>query len=414
MKRTNYSLKNRIKNILPAIVVAVLAAHSYMAEAQTKRDSTVIKLKEVVIQSPLVNDSRKLIPASITVINKVTLQSSPKLDVLKEAEQATPGLFITGKGIMGAGAGPLSSGKISMRGLISSSNSSTQVLIDGAPMMMGLFGHPLPDALEKSNLERIEVLRGPSSLQYGGSALAGAINFIPANPAPDTKNIFASRSWGSYGTRKKAYGISVAKETYFVQAGYSHNATDGYRDNSAFTSDDYFFRNGISFAKNIQGTFSIYHSNATTNDPGAIDAPFLTVTHVKRTMASYKLINNYQGLKGGLTIYYQNGHNRFSDGWNSIDYMGGARLDEQFSLFKGNTILTGGEARWYGGKGSPVGFPTSPLNNVWIKQTEQSGFITMQQKAGELLSLNAGLRTTHHSLFGTTTHSIGGSNSRFR
>ncbi len=403
MTQRNRTLLAKVQYILPVIALTFLGMLPSTSMAQEKKDSMVIRLHEVVIQSPLINDSRKLIPASLTIIDKSALQISPKLDLLQEAELATPGLFITGKGIMGAGAGPLSSGKISMRGLISSSNSSTQILIDGVPMMMGLFGHPLPDAIEQSNIERIEVLRGPSSMQYGGSALAGAINIIPSNPAPNTQNISATMQWGSYGTVNRSFSASIGKENYFVQAGYSHNATDGYRANSAFTNDDYFFRTGMNISKYFQQSFSINRSNSTTNDPGTMDVPFLTVTHVQRTMAAYKLTNNYQGLKGGLTVYYQEGINRFSDGWNSTDYLGGARLEEQFSLFKGNTILAGSEARWYGGKGSPVGFPTSTLNNVWIKQNEQSGFITMQQKAGEMLALNAGLRTTHHSLFGTTT-----------
>jgi len=403
MIQKNNTLSSKARNILPALLLLITCCLTLHSLGQTKKDSAVIKLKEVVIESQQVSDSRKLLPASLTVINKATLQTSPQFDLLREAEQATPGLFVTGKGIMGAGAGALMSGNISMRGLMSSSNSATQILIDGVPMMMGLFGHPLPDAIEQSNVDRIEVLRGPASLQYGGSAMAGAINFISSNPAPNTQNLITTMQWGSFGTDKRSFSASIGRDNYFVQAGYSHNATDGFRANSAFTSDDYFFRYGINISKHFQRIFSIYHSNATTNDPGTIDAPFLTTTHVQRTLASYKLTNNFQGLKGGLTLYYQEGINHFTDGWNSKDYMGGARLEEQFSLFKGNSLLAGAEAKWYGGKGSPVGFPTSVLNDVWIRQSGQSAFLTMQQKAGELLSFNAGVRTDHHSLFGYTT-----------
>jgi iron complex outermembrane receptor protein len=400
MKALNYTLKIKAQYILSFIALSFLPFHTF---GQIKKDTTVIRLNEVVIESQQAADSRKLLPSSLSVINKTSLQTSPQSNILQEAEQATPGLFITGKGIMGAGAGPLSSGKISMRGLMSSSNSSTQVLIDGVPMMMGLFGHPLTDAIEQTIVDRIEVLRGPSSLQYGGSALAGAINFISTNPAPNTQNLMVAMQWGSFGTVKRSISAYIGRDKYFVQAGYSHNATDGFRDNSAFTSDDYFFKYGNNISKHFQRVFSIYRSNATTNDPGTIDAPLLNTTHVQRTLASYKLSNNFQGLKGGLTMYYQEGINHFSDGWNSKDYMGGGRLEEQFSLFKGNTVLAGAEARWYGGKGSPVGFPTSTLNNVWIRQTEQGAFVVMQQKTGEQLSLNAGVRTDHHSLFGYTT-----------
>lgn len=405
MTKTDHTLNTKVQYILSVFVFVTLGVHPFISIAQEKKDSVVIRLHEVIIQSQHVADSRKLLSASLSIINKTSLQISPKIDILKEAEQATPGLFITGKGIMGAGAGPLSSGKISMRGLMSSSNSSTQILIDGVPMMMGLFGHPLTDAIEQSNVERIDVLRGPSSTLYGGNALAGAINIISSTPSYDqnSQNISASVQWGSFATVKRSFSASIGREKYFIQAGYSHNATDGYRDHSDFTSDDYFFRSGINFSKHFQRIFSIYRSNATSNDPGTIDAPFLTITHVQRTLASYKLINNYSGLKGGLTLYYQDGINHFSDGWNSKDYLGGARLEEQFSLFTGNTILAGSEARWYGGKGSPVGFPTSPLNDVWIRQTEQSAFIIMQQKTNKMLSFNAGLRTDYHCLFGFTT-----------
>ena len=408
MTQKNNTLIAKAQNILPALVLmftCLLPQHSF---AQVKKDSAIIKLKEVVIESQQVADSRKLLPASLTIINKTTLQSSPQFDLMREAEQVTPGLFITGKGIMGAGAGALMSGNISMRGLMSSSNSGTQILIDGVPMMMGLFGHPLPDAIEQSNVDRIEVLRGPVSLQYGGSAMAGAINFISSNPVPNTQNLMASMQLGSFGTYKRSFSASIGRENYFLQAGYTHNATDGFRANSAFLSDDYFFRYGINISKHFQRIFSIYRSNATTNDPGTIDAPFLTTTHVQRTLASYKVTNNYQGLKGGLTLYYQEGINNFTDGWNSKDYMGGGRLEEQFSLFRGNSILAGSEAKWYGGKGSPVGFPTSVLNDVWIRQTGQSAFIIMQQKASDLLSFNAGVRTDHHSLFGFTTNPSAG------
>ncbi|MDP4292729.1 MAG: TonB-dependent receptor, partial [Bacteroidota bacterium] len=408
LKNSTFNIKAQC--ILPLLTLMLALLSPIGIYAQQKKDSAVIKLKEVVIQSQNSLDSRKLLPASVSIINKSALQISPKLDLLSEAEQTTPGLFITGKGIMGTGAGPLASGKITMRGLMSSSNSSTQILIDGVPMMMGLFGHPLSDAIEQSNVDRIEVLRGPSSLQYGGSALAGAINFISANPVPNTQNLIASMQWGSYGTVKRTFSGSIARDGYFIQAGYSHNATDGFRANSAFDNDDYFLRYGQNFSTHYQGILSVYRSNATTNDPGSIydSNPTVTVTHVHRTLASYKVTNDYHNLKGGLTIYYQEGVNHFSDGWNSTDYLGGARLEEQLSPFKGNSILAGTETKWYGGKGSPVGFPTSPLNDVWIRQTEQSAFLVMQQKAGESLLFNAGLRTTHHSLFGfTTSPSVG-------
>ena len=91
MTQKNNTLKAKVQYVFSAIVLISLGALPLTTIAQEKKDSAVIRLHEVLIQSQHVADSRKLLPASLTIIHKVALQISPKMDVLKEAEQATPG-----------------------------------------------------------------------------------------------------------------------------------------------------------------------------------------------------------------------------------------------------------------------------------------------------------------------------------
>jgi hypothetical protein len=58
------------------------------------------------------------------------------------------------------------------------------MLIDGHPQFMGIMGHPLPDSYVASDVERVEVIRGPASILYGTNAMGGVINIITKSKTP--------------------------------------------------------------------------------------------------------------------------------------------------------------------------------------------------------------------------------------
>ena len=65
------------------------------------------------------------------------------------------------------------------------------VLMDGTPMNSARGNGPHPSLVDPSQVERIEVVRGPSSVAYGSDALGGAINIITrgADPADGSTGI---------------------------------------------------------------------------------------------------------------------------------------------------------------------------------------------------------------------------------
>jgi hemoglobin/transferrin/lactoferrin receptor protein len=62
-----------------------------------------------------------------------------------------------------------------LRGL---SGQRVLVLVDGSPMNSARGNGPHPSLVDAEQIERIEVVRGPSSVAYGSDALGGAINII--------------------------------------------------------------------------------------------------------------------------------------------------------------------------------------------------------------------------------------------
>ncbi len=58
------------------------------------------------------------------------------------------------------------------------------VLMDGIPMNSVRGNGPHPGLVDPSQIERIEVVRGPTSVAYGSDALGGVINIITRQPLP--------------------------------------------------------------------------------------------------------------------------------------------------------------------------------------------------------------------------------------
>ena len=73
-------------------------------------------------------------------------------------------------GILGSG--------VSINGL---GGQNVKILIDGVPMIGRLDGNIDLSQIDLSNIERVEIIEGPMSVEYGTNALAGTINFITKN-----------------------------------------------------------------------------------------------------------------------------------------------------------------------------------------------------------------------------------------
>jgi len=168
-------------------------------------------LLETMTVTPARGDERLgSVPASISVIEKSDIRQSPAAvadDVLRRVP--TFSLFRRTNSI---GAHPTSQG-VSLRGIGPSGVSRTLVLLDGVPFNDPFGGWVYWTRLPVEQADRIEVVDGTSSSQYGNYAMGGVINVVSAAPRPRTLDlrmqygnldspkfdVVGSHTWSSFG-----------------------------------------------------------------------------------------------------------------------------------------------------------------------------------------------------------------------
>lgn len=104
-------------------------------------------------------------PGAVSLVTREDL-ARRNVQTLDQAVQFVPGVYARrGKGLMDTLAG------IRLRGI--PDDSRTLLLVDGLPMNDGYTGGVRIGGLSPTDLDRVEVVRGPSSALYGGSAMGG-------------------------------------------------------------------------------------------------------------------------------------------------------------------------------------------------------------------------------------------------
>jgi Fe(3+) dicitrate transport protein len=118
---------------------------------------------------------------------------------------------------------------IGIRGL-SASEAKSLVLEDGVPVAPGLFiGNDRYFNPRIQRVERIEVLKGSSSLRYGPSTIGGVVNYLTKTP---DDGVLVSARGGSFGVREivaEAGGRSGTGEA-FGGVVATHARSDGFMD----------------------------------------------------------------------------------------------------------------------------------------------------------------------------------------
>ncbi len=366
--------------------------------------SDSVNLNEVVVTGSKKEVSRKIVPLSVSQISQKEIESSGQINILPALNTFAPGIFVTERNVLGFGVSTGGAGSITIRGISSSPNTDVLVLIDGNPQYQGLFGHPLADAYVASDVEKVEIIRGPGSLLYGSNAMAGVINIITKKQHDDGLKVTMGAAYGSYNTQKfyETIGYKKGKLSIFTSA--NHDQTDGTRANTDFNISNGYGKVGYELDDhlNLNADFSIAKFKA--NDNGSIyDAPMPFGIDITRGKTSVSLENKYANTEGALKIYHNFGEHTLTDGFHSTDRNSGLMLYQSFNLFTGNSLTVGTDLTQYGGMANS-GFKHDSLLLV----NELSVYAYMQQTLFEKLTLSAGLRLENNSIYGNVLVPLAG------
>jgi iron complex outermembrane receptor protein len=362
--------------------------------SQNKLNDT-INLIEVVVTGSKIEIPRKLVPMSVSQISKQNIENSGQMNILPVMNSFVPGIFVTERNILGFGVSTGGSGSISIRGVSGSPNTDVLVLIDGHPQYQGIFGHPLPDTYVASDVEKVEIIRGPASILYGSNAMAGVINIITKKQNEEGLKTNLGASYGSYNTQKYYGTIGYKKNKVSVFASVNHAQTDGIRENTNFD-----ITNGYTkVAYEINNHFDLYAdfsiAKFKANDNGPVFKPKAFNIDITRGKTSLSLENKYDKSEGAFKVYHNFGTHDLSDGWHSTDRNSGLMLYQTFKLFTDNNITIGSDFKQYGGTGNS-GVAKDQLKTV----NELAFYSYIQQTIFHKLTFSAGLRLENNSNYG--------------
>lgn len=388
-----------MKKFLLAGAFILLAGYSSV-KAQLNLSDT-IRIEEVVVTGTRTEVARKNVPLTISSVSEEQIELSNESAVLPILSQRIPGMFVTEKGVTGFGVASGSAGQISMRGVGGTApNTHILVLIDGHPQFQGIFSHPLADAYVSSDVEKVEVIRGPASILYGSNAMAGAINIITKKQKTEGFSGNAKISYGSYNTQKYMVSGGIKKGPFSIFASMNHNRTDGHRDTSEFKIVNGYLKTGYELNENINIMADVSIADFNSQDPGSIYNPAFFGIDILRGKTSLSVKNRYEKVEGGLIAYYNFGNHEFTDGWESEDYHAGVSLYQGLQLFAGNRITVGLDYKTVGGIANS-GVPGAA--DTWHEVSDFAGYSYIQQSLFEKLILSAGLRLENSSIFGLET-----------
>lgn len=223
-----------MKNL--AAVLFLLIGIYWNGNAQTTDSLKVIELKEVFIKDELQRDLDRLPDLQGTYIfsgkksEVITLDEMNATVSLKTPRQVfakIPGVFVYD--MDGSG----NQVNIATRGLDAHRGWEFNIRKDGALTNSDMYGYPASHfSMPFESIERIELVRGTGSLQYGGQ-FGGMLNYVTKRPdTTRTIGIENSNTVGSFGLLStfNALGGKVGKLEYYSYV--SKRVNDGYRDNS--------------------------------------------------------------------------------------------------------------------------------------------------------------------------------------
>lgn len=362
-------------------------------------------LGEVVVTANRVQESKREVSSNVTVITEEDIKASTAASVADLMVQHGFNVVTTGdtSAVQIRGMGSLS--------MPSEHENSVLILLNGR--RIGMSNLALAGL---ANVERVEIIRGPSAVQYGSSAMGGVVNIITKRGEEGKPFASVEVGLGSDSLKRESVAFGGAVNGFDFAFGGTHfsrndmTTKNGRRWYHTEVDKDlaYNLDVGYSFNKNHRIGINLYQgelkSELLDNGGGGIrpysgNASSSPYTDYRKrntnTAFSYTGLTNDKSLDWAVSYSFgednQNGKSSTGNSWkNTIDNkMFNAQLNYHASMF----TLSGGVDQYeYETSGSSVyyGFASNNLKTT-IKDT--GAYLTGKLRFfNERLIFSAGLR----------------------
>jgi vitamin B12 transporter len=284
--------------------------------------------------------------SSVSVITADEIARQPT-ESIAQLLRTVPGVTVTETG--GVGSETL----VSLRG---TEAQHTLVLIDGVRVNDPSSARDEFDfgQFTITDIERIEVLRGPQSALYGSDAIGGVINIITKRPS-GTPQLSASVEGGSYGTRRvnlsggtAAGDLSLfSSATYFATDGFSrvgnrdHGEPDGTEKFAGTIRGAFDPGDGVRFEFGADG----YHEDSEIDGGPTLDAPGYDAKHdLMSGFAKFTFPSLGGRASDSINFFATNNDRQYGEPTVTTDYAGsdiGVEYQKLINLGNAGSLLGG-------------------------------------------------------------------------
>lgn len=385
------------KTFQPTHLVGAIAIAMGFSPVIFAEDTTnATQLDPIVVTASKSAEKASEVPARISVIDEKTIGQNPLLNV-SDIIQRDPSVYIKQSG----GLGQIS--EISLRG---TKSVHTLVLKDGARLnSQNELGPLYPAFLDTTDVQQIEILKGPASVQYGSDAIGGVVQLISKKPEKTGAEL--TGIYGENNTYKAIVNANlVTDQGFYAQVGGQRLESDGTRifesqpenEKAGYDQKGYHAKIGFFQENLIDASASISENKGTnvfSNDYITNTAQRQFENRVINTKVAYNILPDliinahYANVqdKQNVPAYgsYYNTENNESD------------LNLKWKFTPNQNILVGATYNDANYKSNTI------LNSD--KSVNSTGYYLQHQLKNDLFDTQVGVRLEDNQRFGT--HTVG-------
>ena len=204
------------KKLVVATIIALGLGTSAPALSQSTNDADVGLLEEVIVTATKREQSIYEVPIAVSAFTEDVMFRQGIVDL------TDIGKFVPNMTVTGFSAGHTSSVNVFIRGIglqdhLITTDPGVGVYVDGVYL-----GRQVGQNWGLSNIERVEVLRGPQGTLYGRNTIGGAINIITRQPGAES----GGRATLNTGTRGRVGGDFYWNQSF--SESFAASFTGGY------------------------------------------------------------------------------------------------------------------------------------------------------------------------------------------
>lgn len=347
--------------------------------------------------------------AALTDISSITreeIEQAGPAAMLADLLARQPGIQTSANGGPGANSG------LFMRG---ANSGHTLILVDGLRVSSATLGSTSLSRIPLSQIDHIEILRGPASALYGSEAIGGVVQIFTKRGAGPTQ-FLAEAGAGTYGTTDINMGISGGSEGWRYSFSANRFHSDGFsavrnpansaynQDKDGFDEDSFSGNLSYSPAKGHQYGLTLFRSDGSNR----YDGGYSPATAAEDYMTSNSVI--------GYALW---AHNRILPNWISTVRIGHG-TDDSTNLSDRNPTSAfrtdQDQISWQNDITLPLGTALFALERINQKVEASTAYTTSQRRLNAILlgwngdigkhRLQVNVRRDNNSQFGSKSTGV--------